>query len=376
MRRNMVLPLPRRIPSITPTSAARSFLTSRPVLSTAPSPNAAPDANARDASEPSKAEEQQDAEANAVPTDAKASKKLTPSTSIRPTYKEAEDPDFRPYGSATRRSLRGYRSSRFGKDETSDKPSNSQNNRSGSPFMGDFFKDAKSGSQQGSQNDAAIPWWFYEKNTYDEAKLKESLKDMQLLVGKPPSQDAEVKPEGQSTASSDSAPTPDKSTPSSEANSQSPIPRYTMDTLHYTEILLMLKASLRHSARGASPEHNKVLSQLMLLYPADDGLTFLDNVVRKLAADADANLITIDENDIASIAQMLVDTNARSSPDGTSSYHNGSVGDMQIPGMAWLGYELNKTQLEKWRDPEETGQEELRQREEEDEHGDEFVDDE
>lgn len=238
---------------------------------------------------------------------------------LRPTYKDALDPDFRPYGSASRRALRGRRKLSYNVRVNAQNPDDEgdgegpwvtgSDGAAGVSSSGRFIPLSKRDVPEFAQ----IPAWFYDRNILSPEKLRQDTDKAQISI---------------------------KQTPTEDNGSTEPIPqsRYSMHHALYAELHAMLSASLRLQPQPGVTDASKAMSNLTLQYPGENGTVFLDRVVRKLALDQDANLLTLNADDIAEIFNHIIAARASNKRSEFNKMSDLSPDETPVMGLPWLGY--------------------------------------
>jgi ATP-dependent 26S proteasome regulatory subunit len=143
---------------------------------------------------------------------------------------------------------------------------------------------------------ATIPNWFHERNTilYHGAEGAEKLRSPLLRVEQQnANQDTsveEVLVRGGTGGHNDGS-----SEPAGSGN------RYVLSHAVWEELYASAKAGLMLPAAEFANEPAALKSHLVLQYPGEDGILFLDAVVQKLAHILGANLVTLNAQDIAQL---------------------------------------------------------------------------
>ncbi|RJE18728.1 Mitochondrial AAA ATPase [Aspergillus sclerotialis] len=129
----------------------------------------------------------------------------------------------------------------------------------------------------------AIPDWFYERNLRLHKSEGQEAAQMQKQVWISPS---EVEVSGS------------EAEPESGAPSQ-PEKRYILPSSIWQELVPSAKAGMLLPPAKYANEPSAKRSHLVLQYPGDDGILFLDAVVKRLAQELEVDLVTINAQDIA-----------------------------------------------------------------------------
>ncbi|KAJ9245347.1 hypothetical protein DTO169E5_652 [Paecilomyces variotii] len=241
--------------------AARRFHISRRWLATAPAdPNGPADPAASDVSG-----EVPPAEAQAV--NAEGGESTTPSS--RSPARTSNGPSS-PYGSAVRRAMRNRKPAR------------------------EFMRPA-----------ATVPSWFYERNTVSNSggQSSERQSPQQVGFGQPGSDVGETTTNNLASGGNDG----NDGGASEPAGSEE---RYMLSPAVWEELLASVKAGLRLPAAKYVNEPAALKSHLVLQYPGNDGILFLDAVVKRLGQSLGANVVTLNAQDIAQLCseQDMADT--------------------------------------------------------------------
>lgn len=192
---------------------------------------------------------------------------------------------------------------------------------------------------------ATVPDWFYERNTVlnDSRQASEIQVPQQVGVDRASSEAEEVVSKEMAQGGDGG----DDSGPSKPSDSEH---RYMLSHAVWEELYASVKAGLRLPPAKYADEPSAMKSHLVLQYPGDDGILFLDAVVRKLAHSLGANLVTLNAQDIAQlcseqdIADSGMTSNVRSlgyevyRPTNTASWQDfddsASEGDGEESDMA------------------------------------------
>lgn len=140
---------------------------------------------------------------------------------------------------------------------------------------------------------ATIPTWFRERNIfrYSDNSIVEQREAPVAVVQQPAAtEDTSEKQVVDGGKGSD-----DSGLPGS-ADTQ---PRYPLSEEVWEELYASAKAGLILPPAQYANEPSTLKSHLLLQYPGDDGILFLDSVVRRLAQELKAKLITLNAQDIA-----------------------------------------------------------------------------
>ncbi|KAL1883624.1 hypothetical protein Plec18167_002631 [Paecilomyces lecythidis] len=250
----------RRYPAVV-VPAARRFHLSRRWLSTAPAdPNGAADPAASDVSG-----ETPPSEGETVNADGNHSTTASSLSAAR-TLNGASSP----YGSAVRRAMRNRKPAR------------------------EFTRPA-----------ATVPAWFYERNTVSNSggQLSDRQSQQQVGFGRPGSNVEETVTENLASGGNDG----NDGGASEPAGSEH---RYMLSPAVWEELLASVKAGLRLPAAKYANEPAALKSHLVLQYPGNDGILFLDAVIKRLGQNLGANVVTLNAQDIAQLCseQDMADT--------------------------------------------------------------------
>ncbi|KAL1965573.1 hypothetical protein VTN77DRAFT_5657 [Rasamsonia byssochlamydoides] len=143
---------------------------------------------------------------------------------------------------------------------------------------------------------ATIPSWFHERNTvlYHGAEGSEVLLPPQLTVQQP-SADEEASVQKDLAQGGTGGDNDGSSEPAGSGV------RYVLSHAVWEELYASAKAGLMLPAAEFANEPAALKSHLVLQYPGDDGILFLDAVVQKLAHSLRAKLVTLNAQDIAQL---------------------------------------------------------------------------
>ncbi|KAJ5991082.1 hypothetical protein N7522_011289 [Penicillium canescens] len=154
-------------------------------------------------------------------------------------------------------------------------------------------------TQQSSKPAAAVPTWFFERNTVSHSPEPhaptQSLQQVRIAKSGPPE--------------------PDDVTNESLASGGSPIQnRYAVAQESWDELRASVKAGLRLPPAKYAKEPSVKKSHLALHYPGNDGILFLDAVVKRLSHELGTDLVTLNAQDIAQLfsEQDLADSGVTS----------------------------------------------------------------
>ncbi|KAK2758304.1 hypothetical protein FQN54_004150 [Arachnomyces sp. PD_36] len=154
-------------------------------------------------------------------------------------------------------------------------------------------RNRKEKEQAASTLAAAVPQWFYEKNTIFQDDVVESEAPEVQKVG---IHKTEIESEEKSEAAAqggDNGNEGDSGTPDVPSN------RYLLTQDIWDELYVSAKAGLALPAAKYSSDPAVAKAHLILQYPGEDGITFLDAVVKKLASSLNTNIVTLNAQDIA-----------------------------------------------------------------------------
>ncbi|KAL4992257.1 hypothetical protein BDW68DRAFT_150075 [Aspergillus falconensis] len=153
---------------------------------------------------------------------------------------------------------------------------------------------------------ATIPDWFRERNTVlSESRAGETQRPVNIRAV---TQDDKSSADGLSSGGSGEEPPAVNGQPLSEH-------RYTLTDALWEELCASARAGLRLPPAKYATEPSARKSHLVLHYPGTDGILFLDAVIKRLAGELGADLVTLNAEDIAQLCveQDLTDT-GRTSP--------------------------------------------------------------
>lgn len=221
-----------------------------------------------------------------------------PSSAVEQTGKLVS----RPYGSAVRRAMRN-------------RQSDQQQQQKPSPA-------------------ATIPSWFHQRNIVNhgsDGPQDAAQFQSQVEIRK-------LKPESKTDPTSQgmSAPGGDGEDPSAAGESSNLETRYAVAEALWEELRASVKAGLRLPPVQYAAEPPAKKSHLVLQYPGSDGILFLDAVVQRLAHELNADLVTLNAQDIAQLLseQDLAEAGATSA-------------------IRSLGYEVHRPPVTAWPEPNE-----------------------
>ncbi|EKV12485.1 Mitochondrial AAA ATPase, putative [Penicillium digitatum PHI26] len=152
-------------------------------------------------------------------------------------------------------------------------------------------------SQQTSPSTVAVPAWFYEHNKVSHSSKDhptQSLQQLQITKSGSQQEPEEVQTESQASGG-DSEPSASSEPPAAPEN------RYAVTEESWEELRASAKAGLRLPAAKYAKEPSVKKSHLALHYPGNDGIPFLDAVVKKLAHELATDLVTLNAQDIAQL---------------------------------------------------------------------------
>ncbi|KAF9883566.1 hypothetical protein FE257_003165 [Aspergillus nanangensis] len=197
-----------------------------------------------------------------------------PSPITSPSIEQNGKKDAKPYGSAVRRALRNR------------KP-----------------------AQEWKTSIATVPGWFYERNTVVNGGEGQVPAEVPLQVR---ISTAEAETDNALSATQAHGGDGDGS-PSSSGKTELE-GRYDLTELLWEELRASAKAGLRLPPAKYAKEPSAKKSHLVLQYPGSDGILFLDAVVKRLAQELGADLVTLNAQDIAQLCteQDLADVGATS----------------------------------------------------------------
>lgn len=143
---------------------------------------------------------------------------------------------------------------------------------------------------------ATIPSWFHEHNTilYSGAEGPQIQRPPLLAVEKP-NTDAEAPVQKDLAQGGPGGDNDGSNEPAGSGN------RYVLSHAVWEELYASAKAGLMLPAAEFANEPAALKSHLVLQYPGEDGILFLDAVVQKLARSLGANLVTLNAQDIAQL---------------------------------------------------------------------------
>jgi hypothetical protein len=238
-----------------PISPSRRFSSSRWLLSTPHDPHDARDPASKDSAPGT----------NNIPSFNNPEENSAPNEDARattpPTERSPEKRDQSPYGSAFRRAMRNA------------KP--------------------QADSAPRSAAAAVVPDWFYERNTIihkgdgpDSAQIQQ-----QVRIDRPGSEEQAV--------TGDLAEGGEGDQPGSDGSH--PEHRYALKDALWEELRASVKAGMGLPPPKYANEPSATKSHLVLQYPGNDGIVFLDAVVKRLANELGTDLVTLSAQDIAQL---------------------------------------------------------------------------
>ncbi|KAG2413410.1 hypothetical protein HFD88_002599 [Aspergillus terreus] len=175
---------------------------------------------------------------------------------------------------------------------------------------------------------ATVPDWFYERNTVVNSGEGEVTAESPEQVRIASTVEAKEEPtavQARGGGGDEPAPSPEDS-PSEN--------RYALTQPLWEELVASARAGLRLPPTKYAKEPSARKSHLVLQYPGNDGILFLDAVVKRLARELGADVVTLNAQDIAQLCteQDLADT-------GTTT------------AIRSLGYEVYRPSMaETWQD--------------------------
>ncbi|KAF3388866.1 Spastin [Penicillium rolfsii] len=228
----------------------------------------------------------------------KAMNSDTPRTPVEQTAK----PVSRPYGSAVRRAMRNRQSEQQ--------------------------------QQPRASAAASIPKWFHERNIVThgtDGRSNAAQFQSQVEVRK-----SKVDSKTDTAARGESAPGGDGEDPSATGRSSESETRYAVAEELWDELCASVKAGLRLPPAQYAGEPPAKKSHLVLQYPGPDGILFLDAIVQRLSHELNADLVTLNAQDLAQLLseQDLAEAGATSA-------------------IRSLGYEVYRPPITAWPEPNE-----------------------
>lgn len=172
-----------------------------------------------------------------------------------------------------------------------------------------------------------IPAWFLKRNTVNRSPEGQSTIQTQHQVEIVKSKSV---PESDEPAKGEQNPGGDDKDPSS-AEPMGSENRYAVADATWNELRASVKAGLRLPSAQYANEPAVKKSHLVLQYPGNNGITFLDAVVKRLAHEQDTHLVTLNAQDIAILFSELDLTESGSS----SAIRSLGYEVYRPPAMAW-----------------------------------------
>lgn len=167
-----------------------------------------------------------------------------------------------------------------------------------------------------SRPTASVPRWFYENNTiFQDEGAQDPAPQLQRVGIEKIEAESEVKAEG-TAQGGDGGNGGGPSKPTDPAN------RYLISQDIWDELYVSAKAGLTLPTMKYSDEPAASKAHLIFQYPGEDGILFLDAIVKKLASNLNANIVTLNAQDIAMLCseQERTDTGSPSSSIGELGY--------------------------------------------------------
>ncbi|KAJ5467076.1 ATPaseAAA-typecore [Penicillium sp. IBT 31633x] len=153
-------------------------------------------------------------------------------------------------------------------------------------------------SQPINKSTATVPAWFYEHNRLSHAREDSPTQALQQVgIAKSRVQDDTEEPQTKSLASGGSSDPSSSSEPPATTDGN----RYTVAEESWEELRASVKAGLRLPPAKYAQEPSVKKSHLVLHYPGNDGIPFLDAVVKKLSHELSTDLVTLNAQDIAQL---------------------------------------------------------------------------
>lgn len=267
----------RRYPA--PVVASRRFHLSRPWRSSTPGssdPHGARDSTSENVSGASTVTPAQNASGQRAPTTTSTAS-VAPSSAEQSVKKKSN-----PYGSAVRRALRNRKRAK------------------------DYAAPV-----------ATVPNWFYERNIVvhgDEARQVAAQAPQQVKIAPTQTEtdqtEADAVAQGGGGGGDDNGGSPPPSSDGVPGNEN----RYALTEALWQELCASARAGLRLPPAKYAREPSARKSHLVLQYPGNDGILFLDAVVQRLAREMGADLVTLNAQDIAQLCseQDLADVGTTS----------------------------------------------------------------
>ncbi|PWY89575.1 spastin [Aspergillus sclerotioniger CBS 115572] len=143
---------------------------------------------------------------------------------------------------------------------------------------------------------ATVPDWFYERNTVvnDANRNGDSGLLQQVEI-----RSSEAEPEKEATEQLGRGGSGEE--PPSSEGSDAPENRYALTDALWEELCASARAGLRLPPTKYAQEPSARKSHLVLQYPGTDGILFLDAVVKRVAQELGADLVTLNAQDIAQL---------------------------------------------------------------------------
>lgn len=140
---------------------------------------------------------------------------------------------------------------------------------------------------------AAVPDWFYEQNTFIHKGDGEEAAQIQqhVRIDQSGSEDQAVTGNLAEGGEGDQP----------ESGGQQSEHRYALTDALWEELYASVKAGLRLPPAKYANEPSAMKSHLVLQYPGNDGVLFLDAVVKRLAHEVGTDLVTLNAQDIAQL---------------------------------------------------------------------------
>ncbi|PYI07640.1 mitochondrial AAA ATPase [Aspergillus sclerotiicarbonarius CBS 121057] len=156
---------------------------------------------------------------------------------------------------------------------------------------------------------ATVPDWFYERNTVvnDGNRTGDAELLQQVEI-----RSSEAEPEKEATEQLGHGGNGEE--PPSSEGPDAPENRYALTEALWEELCASARAGLRLPPTKYAQEPSARKSHLVLQYPGTDGILFLDAVVKRLAQEVGADLVTLNAQDIAQLCseQDLADVGTTS----------------------------------------------------------------
>ncbi|KAI9044077.1 ATP-binding protein [Aspergillus affinis] len=149
---------------------------------------------------------------------------------------------------------------------------------------------------------ATVPDWFYERNTVvngDEVRTVAAQTTQQVKIAPTVTgtEQVEAEAEAQGGGSGDENGGPSPSSDGVPGNEN----RYALAEALWQELCASARAGLRLPPAKYAADPSARKSHLILHYPGNDGILFLDAVVKKLTQELGADLVTLNAQDIAQL---------------------------------------------------------------------------